>query len=219
MQKSNSLDQYKIPAFQRKRSLAAKARRKRVPVTAFEKRIAGIPVVKPKRRRMVRSVVLGRSIAAGSLARRRAVGSRAVSFGVESLEGERFSSPLIEEERGYSGSLVDEEESGYPCSQISEEERNFLSPLVKGLELREMRLCGKIEGYIFKIEVAIVTVKASIRTGDRLIFESHEGGLFEQTLESMQINREDVATAYSGDDVGIKVLAEPKKNGNVYKVV
>ena len=82
-----------------------------------------------------------------------------------------------------------------------------------------MRLCGKCEGYLEKIQVAIVTVSAPLRIGDRVLFESESGGLFEQNLGEMQINREDVMTAYSGDDIGMKVKAVPKKNGNVYKVI
>jgi hypothetical protein len=241
MPKASSLDQYKIPAFKRKRGLAAKARRKRAPVTALEKRIAGIPVVKQRRkvargRSVATSLSRGRRNIAGSGdlygAERMSVVEREVSYGGSqsvfensgvsyngsyggSLQG-GFSSPLVgdgssgtsESSMNYGGASYVNDESSWGAAKSSDELLAF----------RQMRPCGKIEGYIDKIEVAIVTVTSSIRKGDRLVFEAMDGGLFEQTLESMQINREDVVTAYNGDDVGIKVLAEPRKGGLVYRV-
>ncbi len=239
MTKTPSLDQYKIPAFQRKRSLSAKARRSAKPVTALERRIAGIPVVKPKR------VVARRSIV------RRAVSSRAVSS--DSSYGSSYSSPLVDDIPTYSGSSYEAPAYESPSRYLGGSSYGSESSLFGGSaddmddsvsdsggsysrgesyssslnsisgeslpDLREMRLCGKCEGYLEKIQVAIVTVSAPLRVGDRVIFESESGGLFEQNLGEMQINREDVMTAYSGDDIGMKVKAVPKKNGNVYKVI
>lgn len=184
-------DSPNVPAFQRKRSLAAKARRCRKPATAFERKEAGVPVVKPKvcRRRVVRA-----SGFVGVRGGERLVGGSAGSF----------SSPIVDsyDEPGY-------DEPGYSSSGSSEGS----DPAV-----REMALCGVVEAFFDKIDVVAVQVSSSIRVGDRLVFETR-GGLFEQEIDSMQINREDVMTAYNGDDVGIKVVMEPVKGGNVYKVI
>jgi len=179
MSKISAPDQFKIPAFQRKRSLAAKARKVSRPATALQRLQAGISVVKPvrKRRTVASSTVVSRS---------------------DCVERESFSSPL----------LGDYQSSYQPSCQSSVE--------VGGL--REMHLCGRVEDFFDKISVVAVKVTSSIRVGDRLVFEA-EYGLFEQVVDSMQINREDVVTAYNGDDLGIKVLAKPKKGGSVYKVV
>lgn len=59
MTKSSLQDQYKIPAFQRKRSLAAKARKKNTPRTALDRLQAGVPFVKPRRTKSAAMNVLG----------------------------------------------------------------------------------------------------------------------------------------------------------------
>jgi len=207
MTKTPSLDQYKIPAFQRKRSLAAKARRSAKPVTALERRIAGVPVIKPKK-------VVTRT------ATRRSVARRVVD------DGSTYDAPTYESPSRYLGSSYSSESSLFGNSDSSyASSSSYDSGSSSGSsgddlpDLREMRLCGKCEGYLEKIGVAIVMVSAPLRVGDRILFESESDGLFEQNLGEMQINREDVMTAYSGDDVGMKVKAVPKKNGNVYIVI
>lgn len=82
---------------------------------------------------------------------------------------------------------------------------------------REMEECGYCDGYFENIDVAIVKVTSPLREGDQIIFEV-EGGLFEQTIKSMQINRKDVKLARSGSDIGLKVPKAPKVGGKVYKV-
>ena len=85
-------------------------------------------------------------------------------------------------------------------------------------KLREMKECGYCDGYFENIDVAIIKTTSPIREGDRLIFQK-EGGLFEQTIDSMQINRKDVKLARSGSDIGMKVLMEPIVGTPVYKVI
>lgn len=205
MPKVSSPDAYKVPAFQRKRSLSAKARRIAKPVTALDRMKAGVPFVKKK-------------------VARRSVGRRSVSRRSSVIEMERR--PISRDYDSEYGSSSREASSAFSQPLLSDDSYGKVmsrDSLDRGSAsgdsgLKEMRTCGKVSGYLEKIEVAIVDVSASIRAGDRVIFES-EYGLFEQTVESMQIDRQDVVTAYSGDCIGMKVFAEPKKNGNVYKVV
>lgn len=83
---------------------------------------------------------------------------------------------------------------------------------------QEMQECGHCEGYFEKINVAIVKVTSPIRVGDTIIFEK-EGGLFQQTIESMQIDRKDVSLARSGSDIGLKTAMKPKVGTPVYKYI
>jgi len=209
MPRSVSPDTYKVPAFQRKRSLSAKARRVCKPVTALERMKAGVPFVKKKVTRRRASRVSydydGSSLYEGSDLRPAERGG--VLPGQTFGESESFSQPLLGCD-SYEEPSYREEPSYSSPSEGSSASRSC----------REMRLCGKVSGYLGKIEVALVEVSSSIRAGDKLIFES-EYGLFEQTVDSMQINHENVVTAYSGDSIGLKVFAEPKNNGNVYKVM
>jgi hypothetical protein len=196
MPKASSLDTYKVPAYQRKRSLSAKARRVCKPVTALERMKAGVPFVKKK------------------VTRRRRVARSSYDYDEPvSYERPSYESPSYERQDTFSQPLLGADSYNEPSYR---EEPSHSSS--SGPAFREMRLCGKVSGYLNKIEVAIVEVSSSIRAGDKLIFES-EYGLFEQTVDSMQINHENVVTAYSGDSIGLKVFAEPKNNGNVYKVM
>ncbi len=84
-------------------------------------------------------------------------------------------------------------------------------------EIREMKECGYLEGYFDNIDVAVVQVTSPIRVGDRIIFETDDG-LFEQTIDSMQINRKDVTLARPGSDIGMKVALKPEAGKTVSKI-
>ena len=218
MPKVSSPDAYKVPAFQRKRSLSAKARRVAAPVTALDRMKAGVPFVKKK---AVRRSVSRRSVSRRSsmieMERRPISGDYDGGYEPVSKSYDRdYDNGYSNREASsaFSQPLLSDDSYGEVMSRDSLDRDSVSSDS----GLKEMRICGKVSGYLEKIEVAIVDVSASMRAGDRVIFES-ENGLFEQTVESMQIDRQDVVTAYSGDCIGMKVLAEPKKNGSVYKVV
>lgn len=152
-----------IPAYQRKRSLAAKARagtKRRLPSsTKTRKRTTARKTTKPIEELNI-----------------------SPSFPSEDL----FPDPLVEERSS--------------------------SPV------REMKICGVCDGYFDKIDVAVIQVTSPIRQGDILVFEKNNG-LFEQEIDSMQINRRNVSLARSGSDIGIKVSMEPKVGTPVYKVI
>jgi len=85
-------------------------------------------------------------------------------------------------------------------------------------EIREMKICGKCDGYFDNIEVAIIKISSPLREGDRILLET-ETGMFEQAVTSMQINRKNVKLARTGSDIGIKTAFPPKVGGQVYKVI
>ena len=87
----------------------------------------------------------------------------------------------------------------------------------KAPSTREMKKCGICEGYFNKIDVAIIKLTAPLKKGDKILFETDDG-LFEQKVNSMQINRKDVALGRTGTEIGTKVKKEPKVGGTVYKV-
>lgn len=84
--------------------------------------------------------------------------------------------------------------------------------------IREMKICGKCEGFFDKIEVAVIKLTTPLRVDDCILFET-DTGLFEQTVASMQINHKEVKIAKSGSDIGLKVLLKPQVGGTVYKVI
>ena len=86
--------------------------------------------------------------------------------------------------------------------------------------LREEKLeeIGKISHYFSKIEVAIVDLTAPLSVGDRITMKGVTTD-FEQTVESMQIEHENVKTAKAGDSIGLKVKERVREGDIVYKIV
>jgi hypothetical protein len=115
-----------------------------------------------------------------------------------------------------------------PISEIIEDQETFENPLdifnssspsaPSSPGCREMKICGHCDGYFDNIQVAVVKVTSPIRIGDIIIFEK-DGGLFEQEITSMQINRKDVSLARSGSDIGLKINMKPTVGTLVYKVI
>lgn len=89
---------------------------------------------------------------------------------------------------------------------------------VERKDFEEMKICGQCEGYFDKINVAIIKLTSPLRIGDIVIFEK-EGGLFQQTITSMQIDRREIRLATSGNDIGLKVLQTPTVGTRVYKII
>jgi translation initiation factor IF-2 len=75
---------------------------------------------------------------------------------------------------------------------------------------------GSIEKYFGKIGVAVVELTAELKQGDKICIESGDE-CFEQTVESMQVEHESVATAKKGTSVGMKVAQEVRPGAKVYK--
>jgi hypothetical protein len=180
----DEINVYNIPAFQRKRSLAAKGRRKSV-----------LPKTRKSASRTTKRTTTRRS----KILRPMDVDYNSISSIENDLTPEIY------------------EREPLPSEQLFEE---FEEKSIKksSSEFREMKICGICEGYFDKINVAIIKVTSPIHKGDSLIFEK-EGGLFEQIIDSIQIDREDVVVAKSGSDIGVKVLVQPKVGTHVYKDV
>ena len=84
---------------------------------------------------------------------------------------------------------------------MAEETQKIESP--KGKQI------GKITHYFSKIGVAVLALSGSLKTGDTIVISGKE---FEQLVDSMQVEHENVSAAKAGDEVGMKVV-EPVKEG------
>jgi len=84
--------------------------------------------------------------------------------------------------------------------------------------MAEEKLIGKITHYFGNISVGIIELTNGLKAGDKIHIRG-SGTDFEQTVDSMQIEHENVQTAKSGDAVGIKVVQKVKENDEVYKVL
>lgn len=77
---------------------------------------------------------------------------------------------------------------------------------------------GKVTHYYDKIGVAIVELSANLSKGDKIKFVRGGEDMFEQEIESMQIEHEKLDSAKKGDTIGLKVDEEVKEDAEVYKV-
>jgi translation initiation factor IF-2 len=81
----------------------------------------------------------------------------------------------------------------------------------------DKKLVGKITHYFDKISVAIVEVSAPLKVGDKISIEKGEE-VFEQTIDSMQVEKKAVQAAKAGDAVGVKTAQPVKRGSEVFKI-
>jgi len=76
---------------------------------------------------------------------------------------------------------------------------------------------GKVTNFYSKISVAVVELSAPLKRGDKIAIEGG-GTSFQQTADSMQIDRKDIPTAKAGQSIGLKVIDKVRPGDTVYKV-
>ena len=77
---------------------------------------------------------------------------------------------------------------------------------------------GKVTHYYDKLNVAIVELDGDLAVGDKIKFARGGEDMFEQAVESIQIEHEQKDSASKGDVVGLKVNSEVKEGAEVYKI-
>jgi len=100
-------------------------------------------------------------------------------------------------------------------------------------------LIGTITHYYGKIGVAVLKVaKGGLKIGDKIQVKGHDEpdsstsssssadksadkstGKFEQEVNSMQVEHEQVQKAKKGDEVGLKVEGKVKEGDEVYRII
>ena len=75
---------------------------------------------------------------------------------------------------------------------------------------------GKIIHFFSKISVAIIELNAPLSIGDRILIKGPSTD-FEMTVESMQIEHENIHRAEGGQSVGLKLKQPAKERDVVYK--
>jgi translation elongation factor EF-1alpha len=78
---------------------------------------------------------------------------------------------------------------------------------------------GKVADYFAKISVAAIDIaKGTLKVGDTIHIKGHTTD-FEQTVDSIQIEHQNVPEAKAGDSIGIKVKDKVRDHDVVYKVL
>jgi len=82
---------------------------------------------------------------------------------------------------------------------------------------KKEELIGKITHYFDKIGVGVVEIeKGKLEVGDTIHIKGATTD-FEQEVESMQIEHEQVSKAKKGDAIGLKVKERVREGDEVYK--
>lgn len=77
---------------------------------------------------------------------------------------------------------------------------------------------GKVTHYYDKIGVAVVELMADLAVGDRIKFVRGGEDMFEQTVESIQVEHNKIDSAKKGDTVGLKVNQPVKEGTEIFKL-
>ena len=77
---------------------------------------------------------------------------------------------------------------------------------------------GHVSHYYNKIGVAIVELTSTLSVGDKIKFMRGGEDLFEQDVESMQIEHKKVDAAGKGDVIGLKTNEAVREGAEVFKV-
>lgn len=80
------------------------------------------------------------------------------------------------------------------------------------------KLIGKVVHYFDKLKVAVVKLKAPLSLGEKIRIEGGETD-FTQTVKSMEVDREKIKKAKSGQEVGIKVSQKARDGYRVSKIL
>jgi translation elongation factor EF-1alpha len=75
---------------------------------------------------------------------------------------------------------------------------------------------GHITHFFSKINVAVLELTAPLSVGDRILVKGPTTD-FEQVVDSMQIEHENIPKAEAGQSVGLKVAEHVKERDVVYK--
>lgn len=81
----------------------------------------------------------------------------------------------------------------------------------------EKKLIGKVAHYFTKIGVGVIELSDELEVGDRISIEGMTTNL-QQTVDSMQIEHENVKSAGSGQSIGMKVEQRVREGDLVYKL-
>jgi len=75
---------------------------------------------------------------------------------------------------------------------------------------------GHVTHFFSKISVTVLELSLPLAVGDRILIKGPSTD-FEQTVESMQIDRKAIQRADGGQSIGLKVVQPVKEKDVVYK--
>ena len=83
---------------------------------------------------------------------------------------------------------------------------------------RELKEIGLVSHYFVKISVAVVELKEALSAGDRILIQGETTNV-EQTVESMQIEHENIQSAAAGQSIGLKADQRVREGDKVCRIL
>lgn len=80
----------------------------------------------------------------------------------------------------------------------------------------ELAEVGRITHFFSKINVAVVELKAPLKVGDTIVVKGPTTD-FQQVVDSMQIEHQNVQAALVGQSIGLKVVQRARETDVVFK--
>lgn len=81
----------------------------------------------------------------------------------------------------------------------------------------EKKEIGKVTHYFGKIQVAAIKLMDSLKVGERIAIQGAHTD-FEQTVDSIQLERAAIPEGVAGQEIAIKVKDRVREHDTVYKV-
>lgn len=83
----------------------------------------------------------------------------------------------------------------------------------------EEKLIGKITHYFTNIGVGVIEItQGDLKVGDKIHIKGATSD-FEQAVDSMQVEHENIEKAKKGDAIGLKVDQQVREGDQVFKIV
>ena len=76
---------------------------------------------------------------------------------------------------------------------------------------------GEVTNYFKQVKAAAVKLTQPLQVGEKVKITGGEKS-FEMTVDSMQIDREEITTAKKGDEIGLLVPEDVHKGYKVFKI-
>ena len=76
---------------------------------------------------------------------------------------------------------------------------------------------GKVFSYYSHVNVAAINLTDGLKVGDTIAIKGHTTN-FQQKVDSMQINRQEIQEAKAGDEIGVKVSEKVRPNDKVFLI-
>jgi len=83
--------------------------------------------------------------------------------------------------------------------------------------MAEEKLIGKIVHYFGHINVGIIELSDGLKVGETIHIKSSVTD-FEQVVNEMQVEHQNIESAKAGDQVGLKVVQKVKEGDQVFRV-